>query len=769
MKYYSHPNRLLLSHLKEVRDIGMDKLQIELREPFEIASLSHDFGKYTTFFQGYLINKIRSDYSNHGFISAIFGAYLSLNKYGEDSYLPLVIYNVILHHHGNIDNPSTNLPNKSKDIKRADFEFSLLRKIEAFKVQLNNIKENKEYIVEDMKDLGWQKEFFNFLEDENLIFEILSKLKKLEHKTLKVKSYEPYFIHQSIYSALIAADKISASQVKYDVPLFGEYNILNKIKDKSLAEDGSQINNIRNEIFTTVQDTLERRGKDSNIFFITSPTGTGKTYTGFFAAVKLRELLGLEGKIIYALPFTSIIEQNYDSIINIYKELEDFNRNKGRYIIKHHNLSKAEYESEYRDYTKTQSELLIENWESGVIITTFVQMFETLIGNRNRMLKKYVSFFNSIILLDEIQSIDIKYYKLIEFALEKLCELTNAKIIMMTATKPMILNNGIELLDNNEKYYQLFNRTKLIPMLENISIDDFVNDFIRSIEEKSYLIVCNTINQSLEIYDKLKDLDREIFYLSTNILPIHRRERLDEIRDRLKLGEKIILVSTQVVEAGVDLDFDEVIRDIGPLDSIIQCAGRCNRNGSKDIGSVKVYKMVNDRGFNYGKDIYGNTIINITTELLKDKSIIYEKEFNSIIEEYFIQILKNKSKDASQVLIEAINTLDFSKGDDSISTFSLIKNNPMYHDVLFLYDDVAEDAFEEYKEISRLKNFEEQREKYLKIGQVLKNYILSVPEKYCKTFAQEAGMSILPKMAIIDYYDVHTGFKRNDSEETLIF
>lgn len=769
MQFYSHPDKLLIDHLKEVRDIGIGKLPRELRDAYEIASLSHDFGKYTSYFQKYLKNNNRSEYSNHGFISAIFGAYLAFEIYGEENYLPLLIYNAILHHHGNLESPSFNLPHRYKNIKRTDFEFNLLKKIDIFKIQIDDVRQNRSIIEEDMELLGWKKYFASFIEQDDLIYEILSKLKKIDRGLSKDDDYKPYFIHQAIYSALISSDKLSASGIEYDKPLFESFNKLNKIKNQVIKKDGKKINDIRNEIFEKVQTSLENKHKDNNIFFITAPTGTGKTYTGFYAALRLKELLNMKGKIIYVLPFTSIIEQNFDSLVNIYEKIDDFNKNRSRYIIKHHNLSKTDYETEYRDYTKTQSELLVENWESGVIITTFVQLFETIIGSRNRMLKKYVNFYDSVILLDEIQSVDIKYYKLIEFTLEKLCELTNSKIIMMTATKPMLLTDGVELLDDNEKYYNLFNRTKLIPKLESRSIDEFVDEFLENMEDKSYLIVCNTINQSLEIFDKLKDLDREVYYLSTNILPIHRSERIEKIREKLNRGEKIILVSTQVVEAGVDLDFDEVIRDIGPLDSIIQCAGRCNRNGNKDIGSVKIYRMVNEHGYNYANYIYGNTTIDITMKLIRDKDVISERSFYYLIEEYFKEVIENKSKNESEDFIKAINSLDFSKGDKSINKFSLIKNNPMYHDVLFVYDDIVEESLEEYKAISKIRNFEEKREKYLEIGQVFKNYTLSLPEKYCKYFTEEAGLLILPRVAIEDYYDENIGFIRDKEDETLIF
>ncbi len=168
----------------------------------------------------------------------------------------------------------------------------------------------------------------------------------------------------------------------------------------------------------------------------------------------MKELLGDNRRIIYSLPFTSIIEQNYDVLFDIFRGIEDFEQNYSSYIIKHHNLSTVEYENEYRDYTKTEAELLIENWSSGVVVTTFVQLLETLVGARNRMLKKFNAIKGSIIILDEIQAIDIKYFDLVDYILRKACEYLDIRIIIMTATKPLILTDAVELLEDNEKYFK---------------------------------------------------------------------------------------------------------------------------------------------------------------------------------------------------------------------------------------------------------------------------------------------------------------------------
>lgn len=770
MKFYSHPDRLLVDHLMQVRDTSLSKLSNNLKESFEIAALCHDFGKYTTFFQKYLKNSRKSDLSNHGFISAVFGAYVGFKRLGEDSVLPLIIYNVILHHHGNLENFYENLPTRIKNIRKTDYPVKLLSKIEIGEKHIIDIKNNKQYLIDDFKLLDLEGELEEFLGEDDIISNILQKLKRIDYKlSLSANQEENFFFHQSIYSALISADKISASGVVYDNPLYSSFHELKKVKDEKFKDNQQHINIIREDIFNSVLNNLQENYSKGKIFSITSPTGTGKTYTGFYAAVRLKELLGLNGKIIYSLPFTSIIEQNYSALVDILKSMDSFNSNLGRYIIKHHNISKTDYQSEYHDYTKTQSELLIENWESGIVVTTFVQLFETAIGHRNRMLKKFISFNNSVILIDELQSIDIKYYNLVEYVLEKLSEYTNCRIIIMTATKPMILGNSIELLPNNKNYFEKFNRTCLLPILDKVSIHEFVDDFIENLEDKSYMIVCNTINQSLEIYNSLKELDKDIYYLSTNILPFKRKERIEEVRKKLKNDENIILVSTQVVEAGVDLDFDEVIRDLAPMDSIIQCAGRCNRNGAKESGIVKIVNMVRENGESFGKYVYGNTLLNLSQELLSQKELVEEKDYFNLINEYYSLVKINKSQKESDEYIKSISSLNFSIDEWAISKFSLIKNNPDFIDVLFLYDETAESAYQEFKDILKIKNFSEKRERYLEIGQVFKNYTLSIPMKYCRSFVQESGILVLPREGIEQFYNVDTGFNRNDTDTYMIF
>lgn len=777
MNFYSHKGKLIIDHLKEVRDISKNNIPDELVKANNITSACHDFGKYTTYFQEYLFSKDKNKngLSNHGFISAVFAAHVALLNYDVKSYMPYIIYNCVLHHHGSLENPCLGLPDNFNIINKCD-KLNSLNKIDHCKEQLKNIKNNRKYIEKDYEELGFKDEFNSFLDEEN-IDKILLRIKKLDDMfEWKNEDEKFYFIHQLLYSSLISADKISASNTRIPSMKYAEYEFLNKVKEDRFKDSRpSKINKIRGEIFYNIQGKLEKSYSDKKIFSITSPTGTGKTLSGFFAALKLKDLLKDNRKIIYALPFTSIIDQNYKSIYELLEGIEDFSKCESEYIIKHHNLSNVEYSSEYENYDKDKAELLIENWTSGIVVTTFVQLLQTLIGNKNRMLKKFNSMRGAIILLDEIQAIDIEYLRLVDFILKAAVEYLDCRIIMMTATKPLILMESCELLDNNEEYFKMFNRTSIIPKINPITVEEFIDEFTDKIEDKSYLIICNTINQSLEVYDSLKDLNREVYYLSTNLLPFHRKKVINEVSHMLKKSENIILISTQVVEAGVDFDFDVVIRDIGPMDSIIQAAGRCNRNGKKKDGQVYLYSMINDKGKYFGNIIYGKSTIGISKDLLENKDTIPEKEYFYTIKDYFEKVNENKNTDASDEFVESIKKLYFSHAPNekySLNKFSLIKNNPDYIDVYFIINDEAEKVYQKFLNMFSEKDMIKRKEIYLQIKNKLKEYTLSLPskfhEKFTKSVVANLPFLVLPKEGCEDLYNSKTGFKREE-EDFLVF
>ena len=794
MEFKSHPDKLLRTHLSEVLENAKFFGEDAFNKATEIICLCHDFGKYTTYFQNYLETKEKNDdKSNHGFISAICGAYIGFNVIGEDNNLPLLIYESILHHHGSIESLEENLPKENKKISAEDGTV-FIKKIDLAKLQIEDMKKNLEDIKKDYDSFNYGDLIVNFVNDCN-IEEILFKLKKLylrrkkQIKRANEDGSKDYFKFLNMYSMLIGADKFSASNTPVIKRRDVSFNSLDKSRkerikkalnkdckaEKNISKEENlrpSINEIRTEIYEDIQKEIEEN-YDKKILSITAPTGTGKTYSGFFAAEKLKELLGDNRRIIYALPFTSIINQNYDVIYNLISDsVENFDEVSSEYIIKHHSLTDKDYKSEKSNIDILKAELLIENWSSSIIVTTFVQLLETLISNKNRMLKKFSAFNHSIILLDEVQAIDLKYLGLVDFILRKAVEELDCRIITMTATKPILLSDGHELLSNYKKYFSYFNRTKINYNPNKVTIDEFIDDFIYEIKDESYLIICNTIGESLEIYKKLEDIPREVMYLSTNILPIHRKEKIKEIEDKLKLGEKLIVISTQVVEAGVDFDFDNVIRDIAPIDSIIQAAGRCNRHNKKACGEVNVVNICNSKERLYGDMVYGKMQIMISKEILNEYKEIEESQYLDLIEKYFLKAEENKNKDVSKKFIESINLLNFTGEDEyTISKFSLIEEKGNYVDVFFRINEEAEQVYLEFIDLIKDKDLENRRKRQLKIRAKLNDYTLSIPYKYASRINvnKEDIILSLPKEGCEEYYFDDIGFKREDGEEYMIF
>lgn len=806
MEYYSHknPDKLLYDHLLEVYHYAMEA-NVELKswekEALQVICLCHDFGKFTTFFQSHL-NGVSNKYSQHGFISALFGVFCWMQKKGlwlqqvknqisEDEVISLLIYACILHHHGDVKDISKNLPEKFAGDFKADV--NLVQKIDDAYVQIENLRCNAEDIKPLLEKIGLGSEFEKFLaQQRGFIEDILRYLKRIEYgirfigvmpQALK-DGTELYFIQQKLYSLFIWADKMSAANYKVLSPCYASSDRLIVARDKVIRPTADKnLQRIRQSVFEVVLSNIEKN-KEKDIFSITTPTGTGKTLAGVFAAVKLKELLKKSGRIIYALPFTSIIDQNYDVVKNLFEAIEDFEKNRDRYLLKHHHLTDGEYRGkeealkeitdEITVYEKVASECFIENWTSGFVVTTFVQLLETLISNRNRMLKKFHAFYDSVLILDEIQAIEVDLLPLVEEVLRKLSKLFKCKIILMTATKPLIFEDACELAGFCD--YSIFNRTKLVYHHSDLKVAEFVDFFLREVyeDEKSFLIVANTINQSLQIYNGIKNnlKDKEVIYLSANLVPRDRKEVIKKIEEALESGRKPIVVSTQVIEAGVDIDFDCVIRDIAPIDSIIQCAGRCNRHNQKSQGKVLVVNIKDDSGRSFAKRVYGNTAIEISNMLLLQHPEVEEKDYGMLIDNYFSMVKENKSFKKSEEFLRSIRLLKFDsileKEELTISRFSLIQQRGGYVSVIIRCNEEIEDAYQSYINSFSIKDYYKRREIYLELKNILFEHTISVPSKYVQIFAEEKGILSLPPTSCERYYNPETGFVY-DPNDNVIF
>ncbi len=285
------------------------------------------------------------------------------------------------------------------------------------------------------------------------------------------------------------------------------------------------------------------------------------------------------------------------------------------------------------------------------------------------------------------------------------------------------------------------------------------------------MFVLNTIDSSINFYRKLRDVlsEHNIYYISSNIIPKDRIRRINEMKEKIKNKEKVFLVSTQVVEAGVDISFDYVFRDIAPFDSIIQVAGRCNREFKKEKGNVYVVKLINDKGYTYASFVYGKVSPESSFNILKNESIIEEKDFYHKINQYFHDIIERKCQDESELIFQALLNLLFfdrlKKG--TVADFKIIKEENVYP-VFIELDDEAADIWRRYKEIVEDNNLKlwEKKTKIYDFKDKFESYIVSI-RVYEKNFkilevSYDNFLGYVPKNKVKDYYDLETGFIKRE-------
>lgn len=747
--------QLLVDHLRGVKDIALETSMYngvigkELEEVIKIIAMCHDFGKASTYFQGYLDGNYKGELKQHGEISAYFTYYMLPEKW------KLIGFICVKRHHGNIEIDNsffccTNEENLIKVSKRIR----------------ENIKELELIYNKDLDD------FFNKIESKQLIKDVrLSYIKRATAiKKKSIKEQEEEFMYlQYLWSLLLTGDKTQlirgSTFINKDIlkeKLTKNYK--NKLREELIRKipniKKSPLFNIREEIYDSTMYSINNLDLEKDkILSINVPTGTGKTIAVYGAAFRLSERLIEEKRIvpniIYTIPFMSVIDQNYD----VLEEILACNNIHGTHdlILKHHSMSPINYkDSEEKEYRNYDARFLVENWQSTVITTTFVQLFNTIFKSGiNSIMHRFHKLSGSIIILDEVQAVPPKYYPIIEDLFNILCEKFNCYVITVTATKPLFLE-GKELIINNEKIFNSMNRIVFQNHTQHfLNLDDFKNilaDDIECNKDKSFLIILNTVKSTREIYDYVNKYfkgKRKVIYLSTEIIPQRRLEIIKEIKES---NEKYVLVSTQLIEAGVDLDFDIVYRDIAPMDCINQSAGRANRNGVNGKGIVKLYKLINDKEKTFASYVYAGPLLDATLSILEGRDIIEETELWDINNKYFSKLktaTKNKSLEEYKKYCEDIKALKLQE----IRKFELIAENANKIDVIIRYNEEAErcidiiEAGGEYQDV-------------INAWRILNKYKISVNRQDIEDMTHEIkGSRFLNK----EDYNKDTGIKRRNT------
>ncbi len=635
---------------------------------------------------------------------------------------------------------------ESVDKAELQFLFDKINEELSLNIQVENIPESlKEYFIKELR------------RKEKRVFKKFSK--KIEY----------YLIFQFIYSLLLHSDKEDAifGNINQNHRIELDDNLIEKYKTLKFGKPKTKIDRIRESIFQDANSKILQIDLKNKIFSLNVPTGSGKTLTCLSIALKLRTRLeknGINPRIIYGLPFTSIIDQNYDVFDEILENPES------DILLKHHHLAEISYYQKDSDaeFEPEQAKFMIESWESEIIVTTFFQIFHTIFSNRNRMIQKFHKLTNSIILLDEVQTIPYKYWKLIRKTILKISEMFNIYFVLITATQPRIFgsNEIIELVPDKSKYFSQFDRVNLNFESESIELQNFIEKCKNEIDnsDESFLFVMNTINSSIELFENLKKmgLNAEYFYLATNIIPKHRFEKILNIK---KSKKRKIIISTQMIEAGVDIDVENVWRDFAPLESINQVCGRCNRNFSEKKGNVIIFEILNEDHNNtpFSKYIYGKSALSIieTKESLGNKIRISETEFLKNMDSYY-QIIKEKiAEDESDKILGFLENLQFA---DLFKSFKLIDDKLFdKKDVFIEYDETAIDVWQKFKNLKQIKDTFKRKTEFLKFKKKFYDYVISIPDKYVPEQEYEnTGIVFIPNNVVESCYDDQTGWKRKD-------
>lgn len=584
----------------------------------EMAGLLHDLGKYTQKFQSYIKDGIGTRGSvNHTFsgVRLLLKRYFTSDVEDFSGIVSELLALAVGGHHGLFDSVDSN--------GKSGFQHRLTK-----------------------SDIGYEEATENFFRfcaspgelDQRFQIALKELTPILEHicsMTGDEASDERYDQETTFYSGLLSRLLLSAviegdrrdtaefmNGTQFPAKRSGEEleelwtTHLHQMEEKlNQLPQNSPIDWARRDISDQCRKAAEQPG---GVFRLNVPTGGGKTLSGLrFALAHARR--HQKQRIIFTSPLLSILEQNA-AVIRDYIQDDSL-------ILEHHsNLIDTEEDGNQLD----ERELLTETWETPIIITTLVQLLNTLFSGKTTCIRRFHSLCSSVIVIDEVQTVPSKMLSLFSLAVNFLAEICGTTVVLCSATQPCTeqikhpIHGPIpEIIPYDPKLWKVFQRTD-IQSIGSMSLEQIAGLTLEKLESvDSLLIVCNKKGQAERLYRLLKGGDFALFSLSAAMCVAHRRDTLDKLQKALKQsGQKTVCVSTQVIEAGVDISFASVIRLSAGMDSVVQAAGRCNRSGEAGPGVLAPVYLVDCQQENLsclpdiqlGKDAAQELITEFTTQ-----------------------------------------------------------------------------------------------------------------------------------------------------------
>lgn len=586
-------------HLAEVRDLAAEYgSTLGIEHVTGLAGWLHDAGKYSAQFQAYILGGTGKRGSvNHAFAGArILDMFISHDDENAEIMFEMVA-NAIMSHH-NSSGPH-------------DFMRPIVGDMPEFLERMN--KEIPECSPESIKFI--MDHFFtdfSRLEFQDYVDEAVHELAQIDFESLL-----PY---QSMYERFIASCLVDADHLKTAEFMSGNnfedfqkalsLNDLNARNEKAVArqvaenrtrDDSSQalLNRQRDQMS---QASFESARKQGNLFSLSVPTGGGKTLASLRFGLN-RAVQKQLATVIYIVPFTTVIEQNASSVRAKLKLADDDYEN----VFEYHSAVDEEKATGGDDNGIKDKRFYYarDTWDAPILFTTQVAYLNALFGSGSQNLRHMHRLVNSVLIFDEIQAMPFKCVGMSNMAINWLTSAGRSTGLLCTATQPALginkldvkLNSLQEIVPDVEQTEEVFKRVEVVNLLdETWNIPTLIEHCQQELAEvNSVLVVLNTKNAVKSAYQAFADNRVQKFHLSTSMCAVNRKDKFSRIRDAVTAarngGDKVIVFSTKLIEAGVDLSFESVFRSCAGLDSIVQCAGRCNRNHELPMGKLYAFKM----------------------------------------------------------------------------------------------------------------------------------------------------------------------------------
>jgi CRISPR-associated endonuclease/helicase Cas3 len=759
----SHPGRLLVDHLLDVKN----RLGLGDSHWLTWAALFHDLGKATSYFQAYLHGEtVSSELRRHADIGAFwlmqFMQPTLASSDGATAVDAALAFLFVRRHHGSLDDllDGLNCPDHST---------------------LNRLREQLSTM--DAEGIGhWFAEHLVRPPSQpGLDGRGLTELRVKANFALRLPCSDSdamvrFQTAVRDFGRVIEADRDSAA--RYST---GRFDVMAQLSLEHIAAFRSRgsfgppaqpvVASARNRVYASaVAHADDRPANSGHLWTLTVPTGAGKTLAALGWALARRQARMKAGlsfcPIIYALPFTSIIDQNVTVIRKLWGNEPVYEST----VAVHHHL--AEPGQIERGGEASLARSWVEGWRADVVCTTFVQVVNAMFHATSANARRFSKLAGAILILDEVQAFPAELWRVLRVSLQSLSHRFGTDILLVTATQPALFANTekTEISAGSLDFTSAFDRYDVdVRVSAPLTMENLVRQVATELAkhgQSSCLIILNTVREALELYASLASTpevaDYRRFHLSTNLRPKDRCEILEQVKS---CRSPHILVATQVIEAGVDLSFDAVFRALAPLDAIVQAAGRCNRHGTGRRGRVHVFDLEG----NSGVVIYGRVHLGLAREMFQRKTSFREPELRILVEQYFGRLEDRLGQDTAHKILEAVRMMQFAalrgEGEDrdrEAKAVRLIEEAPNRIAHFVETDESDKQIWEQLTGALELADVQARRRRLRTLRNEFAQRVVEIPRAHAYRTAPDERFDCVhvPLAVASNYYDTTTGWRR---------